>query len=113
MVPELFEVVHHAVELPLPIDLRAPAQRQAIEPLVVPQVAEHQFDGGKARRDHRLALVRVDALLHPVGVRFAPIALAAEEGDLSHFRLVRRAQAPGALVARHAIALAPAYLVAA
>lgn len=31
-------------------------------------------------------------------------SLAAEEGDLSHLRLVRRAQAAGALVARHAVA---------
>jgi hypothetical protein len=68
LVPELFDVVHHAIELPLPIDLGAPAQREAVEPLVVSQVAEHRFDRGKARANHLLALARVDAPLHPLGV---------------------------------------------
>lgn len=104
MVPELFDVVHHAIELPLPIDLAAPAQREAVEPLVAPQVSEHRFDGGKARADHLLALVGVDAPLHPVGAGFIAITLAPEEGDLSYLGLVRRAQTSGALVARHTVA---------
>jgi hypothetical protein len=31
MVPELFDVVHHALALRLPINLAAPAQREAID----------------------------------------------------------------------------------
>jgi hypothetical protein len=56
----------HAVQLPLPIHLYAPAQRESGEPFVMPQVAEHRFDGGEARGDHLLALIRVDAPLHPL-----------------------------------------------
>lgn len=41
VVPELFDVVHQAVQLPLSIHLLPPAQREAGEPFVVPQVAEH------------------------------------------------------------------------
>ena len=37
-VGELFNVVHQAKQLPLPIDFRATTQREAIEPLVVPQI---------------------------------------------------------------------------
>ena len=104
-VSQLLDVVHQAIQLPLPIHLRAPAQREAGESLVVPQVAEHGLDGGKARGDHPFALGRIDASLHPLGVGFIAIALAAEEGNLSHPGLARRAQAPLALVARHAVAL--------
>ena len=35
-------------QLPLSVDLALAAQREAIEPLVVAQVREHRFDGGKA-----------------------------------------------------------------
>ncbi len=34
------------LQRPLPIDLAAPAQREAVEPLCAPQVAEHRFDSG-------------------------------------------------------------------
>lgn len=68
MVPELFDVVHQAVQLPLPIDLAASAQREAVEPLVVAQIAEHRLDGGEARGDHPFAFRGIDAPLHPLGV---------------------------------------------
>ncbi len=42
VVRQLLDVVHHAVELPLRIDFPASAQREAIEPFVVPEVAEHR-----------------------------------------------------------------------
>ena len=50
MVPELFDVVHQAVQLPLPIHLLAPAQGEAGEPLVVVQLAEHRLDACRGRR---------------------------------------------------------------
>ena len=68
MVPELFDVVHQAVQLPLPIHLLPPAQREAGDPFVVPQVAEHRFNRSEARSDHPLALCGIDAPLHPLGV---------------------------------------------
>ena len=68
MVPELFDVVHQAVKLSLPIHLIPPAQREAGEPFVVPQVAEHGFYGGKPRGDHPFAFRGIDAPLHPIGM---------------------------------------------
>ena len=61
---QLFNVVHHAVELPLPVDLAPTAQRKAGQPFVVSQVAEHRFDRGKARRDHAFAFPGVDPAFH-------------------------------------------------
>lgn len=66
--PELFDVVHLAIQLPLSIDLLAPAQREAGEPLVVPRVAEHRLDGGEARGDRPFALSGTAAPPHPLGV---------------------------------------------
>ena len=43
-VAELFDVAHHATELPLPLDLAASAQYEAIKIFSLPQVAEHYFD---------------------------------------------------------------------
>jgi len=37
---ELLDVVHQTEALSLPVDFRAPAQREPIEPLVVPQVPD-------------------------------------------------------------------------
>ena len=45
---ELLDVVDQAEELPLPIDLGAPAQSEPIEPLVVPHIAEHRLDRPEA-----------------------------------------------------------------
>ena len=45
MVPELFDVVHQAGQLPLPIHFLAPAQRETGEPLVVPLLAFDALDG--------------------------------------------------------------------
>jgi len=49
MVGQLLDVVHQAVEPPLPIDLGVPAQCDAMEPLVVSQVAEDRL-GPTGRR---------------------------------------------------------------
>lgn len=62
VVPELFELMHQAVRLPLPIDFCAPEQREAGEPLVVPQVVEHRLDSGE-RGDYPFALR--ETLIYP------------------------------------------------
>jgi hypothetical protein len=41
---ELLDIVHQAVQRPLRRDLRLPAQREPIQPLVVPQIGEHRLD---------------------------------------------------------------------
>ena len=63
---QFLDVVHQAIELPLAIDLPPPAQREPIQPLVVPDVAEDRFDGGKASPVAGLAFFAVDGFLHPV-----------------------------------------------
>lgn len=45
---QFLNVVHQAIELPLAIDLPPPAKREPVQPLVVSDVAEDRFDGGKA-----------------------------------------------------------------
>lgn len=83
MVGQLLEVVHQAVEPPLSIDLGAPTQCEAMESLVVSQVAEDRFDGGKARGDHAFADVGVHPSFHPLGVALFAVALVLKEGDLA------------------------------
>ena len=48
MVRQLLDVVDEAEELPLPVDLRSTAQREAVEPFVVAEIAEHRFHGAEA-----------------------------------------------------------------
>ena len=58
---QFLDVVHEAVEQPLPVHLRAAAEREAIEALVVAHVPEHWLDGRKALAVARAALGRIDA----------------------------------------------------
>lgn len=107
MVRQLLDVVYQAVELPLRIDFLLPAQREAIQPLVVPQVAEHRFDGGEALAVAGLTFFAVDGLLHPVAVAFFGRAgFAPEEADLPDPGLLRGAQAFVPLFAGQAVTLA-------
>lgn len=48
MMRQLFNVVHHAVQLPLRVDFALASERKAIKVLVVAQVAKHRFHGGNA-----------------------------------------------------------------
>ena len=90
---QLLDVVHQAVELPLRIDFRSPAQREAIESLVMADVGEDRLDRGEAPAIERAALRAVDGPAHDVGVaRRRGGGLAAEETDLPGAGLVRRAQ---------------------
>ena len=64
MVREFLDVVHQTIELPLPVDLGSPAQREAIELLVVAQIAEHRLHRREAPAVTRSALGTVNALTH-------------------------------------------------
>ncbi len=45
---ELLSVLDQAVQLPVGIDLEAAPKREAVEPLVVPDIGEHRLDDGEA-----------------------------------------------------------------
>ena len=47
MMRQLLNVMDEAEELPLRIDFLLFAQREAIEPLVVPDIRKHRFNRGK------------------------------------------------------------------
>lgn len=88
---ELLDVVHEAEELPLSVDLHSPAQREAIESLVVSQIPEDWLYGREALAVARSTLWGVEAPLHPIGVALSCIAGSAmEEGHLTHHDLLRR-----------------------
>jgi hypothetical protein len=105
-VGQFFDVVYQTVQLPLCVDLVAPAQRDAIESLVGADVREHRFHGGEALRILRATLGRVDpcahlcAMIHALGAH-AP----AKERHVAHRRGVAGAEACGAEGARPAVAL--------
>ncbi len=103
VVREFLDVVHEAVEFPLRIHLLLPAQREAVELLVVPDVAEDRFDRGKALAVALAPVFTVNALFHPVGMTFlASVGTPPVEGDLTDLGLVGRTQAFLALSAGHA-----------
>lgn len=83
-----------------------PSEREAVELLVVPQVAEHRLHRGKATSVPDFACRTVYPLLHLVGVGFGRTrCFALEERDLPRLGLLRGAQAAGALLARQTVAL--------
>ena len=82
VVRQLLDVVHHAVELPLRIDFPASAQREAIEPFVVPEVAEHRFDRGEALPVEFSSTVGVDGPFRPVGGALLRSGLALKDAHL-------------------------------
>ena len=47
-VGQLFDVVHHAVQVPLCVDLIAPTQIQTRKLFIVPEVAKYRLDGADA-----------------------------------------------------------------
>jgi hypothetical protein len=44
---QLLNVVHHAVQVPLRVDLLAPTVVEADQPLVVPDVGKHRLHGAR------------------------------------------------------------------
>lgn len=86
---ELLDVVDQAEELPLRIDLRSPPECEAIEPLVVSEVAKDRLHRREASSVARPARGRIDAFLHPVGVTLRRgRGLALEERHLARLGLL-------------------------
>ena len=102
---QLLDVMYQAVELPLRIDLLLPSEGEAVELLVVPDVAEHGFHRGKASPVSRLAFGAVDAGFHFVGEAGLSISFALKEADLPGLGLGWGAQALVAMTAWHAVLL--------
>ena len=94
VVRPLLDVVDQGEQLPLAVNFALPAQGEAIETLVMADVAKDRFDGGEAATILLFALMTVDALAHRLGMR--RFLLAREHGDLSHFGDGGLAQALGA-----------------
>ena len=92
MVRQLFNIMHHAVQLPLPIDLGFSAQRKAVQTLVAAQIAKHRFHRRKASRDHLPARIRIDFLFHQIDMIFTGIAFALQERNLPGLDLLGCAQ---------------------
>ncbi len=61
---QLLDVMHEAIQLPLRIHLGFPAQREAIQSLVVPQITEHRLYRAEALTVTTATVVAIDALLH-------------------------------------------------
>ena len=101
---QLLDVVHHAIELPLGVDFALTSEREAIEPFVVAQVAEHGLDRGNASTIECAACGRVDAQLHSLGMSEWRRLAAMEEGHLADARRPGRAQTSFSERARHAVA---------
>ena len=100
---QFFNIMHQAVQLPLPIHLRFPTQRKAVQSLVAAQVAEHWLDRRKAARDHLPSGIGINLCFHPVDVVFLVIAFALEERHLPCRGDLRFAQAFLAALAWQAI----------
>src|SRR5258705_9901028 len=98
---QLLDVVHHAIELPLSIDFALTSEREAIEPFVVTQIAEHRFDRGDAPAIECAAGGRIDAQLHSLGMSEWRRLAAMEEGHLADARRPGRAQTSFSERARH------------
>ena len=79
---QLLDVVYQAVKFPLRIDLLLSSEREAVELLVVPDVAEHRFHRSKAPSVFCLPFRAVDTSLHLVGETGLSVDLALEESHL-------------------------------
>ena len=108
---ELLDIVDQAEELPLPVHLLAATQREAVQPLIVPEIREHRLHRREAAAVVRAPLRGVEPTLHLLRVRLDRGQRAAlEEHHLTGRRFVRRAQATLTMRARHAVAFRAAEL---
>src|SRR5438477_4380258 len=84
VVRKLLDVLHHAVKLPLAIDLDLTTQGEAVHLLVGPYIDKHRLHGGKASRDHLASAFAVDLALHAIaGLFLLAGVLTQEDGHLS------------------------------
>ena len=79
--------MHQAIQLPLTLHFFLSSQAEAIQTFVAADVAEHGLNHGHAMTVNRFALLAIDSVFHPVGIRWAAPELQGV-GDLSSFSLV-------------------------
>ena len=87
MVRQLLDVVHHAIQLPLPVDLLFAAQRKTIKPLVRAQVPEDRFYRRKTLPDAAPPSRTIDARFHLLDPVLAGVTPTEEERHLAGDRL--------------------------
>ena len=78
--------MHQAIQLPLTLHLLFAPQTEAIQTLVATDVAEHRLNHRHAMTVNRFALLAIDSVFHPVGIRWAAPEFQGV-GDLSSFAL--------------------------
>jgi len=76
--------VHQAIQLPLTLHLLFAPQAEAIQALVAADVTEHGLNHRHAMTVNRFALLAIDSVFHPVGIRWASPELQGVR-DLSSF----------------------------
>jgi hypothetical protein len=84
VIRQLLNVVHQAIQLPLTLHLLFAPQTEAIQTLVATDVAEHRLNHGYAMTVNRFALLTIDSVFHPVGIRRAAPEFQSVR-DLSSF----------------------------
>jgi len=90
--PDLLDVVHQTIELPLRVDLSSRAQREALQSAAC-EVSKDGFHRARPSGVDGTSWWRVDFRLHGLGVRMAFMEFALEESDLSIGTDVRLSQA--------------------
>ena len=78
---ELFDVVNHAVQVPLRVDLFLPAQVEPARAVVVPDVAKYRLHGSDPLAVKRASSAGVNGLSHPI-TRIIGINLSVMEEGL-------------------------------
>ena len=76
MMRQLLDIMHHAIQLPLPIYLGFSAQRKAVQTLIATQIAKYRLHRREAARDHLATRIRIDFLLHQLDMIIIGITLA-------------------------------------
>ena len=76
--------MHQAIQLPLTLHFFLSSQAEAIQTFVAADVTEHGLNYGHAMTVNRFALLAIDSVFHPVGIRWAAPELQGV-GDLSPF----------------------------
>lgn len=104
MMRQFLNIVHQAIQLPLPIHLGPSTQRKAMQPFVAPDIAKHGLDRRETTGDHGSTHVGVDFGFHFIGFTGAT-ALALKEGDLACFCFLGCSQTFVTALARYAVLL--------
>ena len=103
MIRQFLDVVHHAIQMPLRVDLLAPARVQPCEPLVVPDVATHWRHRTDVLAVEAAALGRINGTSHALARMVRVAGFGLEACDLPPTRILRTLQALVTQFARMAI----------